>query len=54
MALRALAHTVERMAEPELPPWKLASAAPRRYRLARDLRVLAVESIDTGSEVPDE
>lgn len=54
MALRALARAVEGIAEPELPPWKLASAAPRRYRLAADLRVLAIESIDTGSEVPDE
>lgn len=54
MALRALARSVEGLAEPDLPPWKLASAAPRRYRLARDLRVVSVESIDTGSEVPDE
>lgn len=54
MALRALARPVERFEQPELPPWKLASAAPRWYRLDQSLRVVSLVSIDTGSEIPDE
>ncbi len=54
MALRALALCVEDIQEPALPPWKLASAAPRCYRLDAALRVLSVESVAIGSEAPRE
>lgn len=54
MALRALAKSVEALPEPALPPWKLASAAPRCYRFGVDLGVAAIDSLDNATAAPDE
>lgn len=54
MALRALAKSIEALPEPALPPWKLASAAPRCYRFAADLGVASIESLDNATAAPDE
>lgn len=54
MALRALARSVEDLAEPALPPWKLASAAPRCYRFDAALRVVSIDSLAPATDTPDE
>ncbi|MGE3172056.1 MAG: 2,3-bisphosphoglycerate-dependent phosphoglycerate mutase [Planctomycetota bacterium] len=54
MALRALARPVEGLAEPRLPDWKLASAAPRWYQLDATLRPLAILDLGVGDDAPDE
>ena len=54
MALRALGRPVEGLDAPELPAWKLASAAPRVYCLDASLRPSSIESIDNGHAMPEE
>jgi 2,3-bisphosphoglycerate-dependent phosphoglycerate mutase len=58
MALRALAKSIERLPEPALPPWKLASAAPRCYHLDAEQQVRSIESFapdgrNTDGAAPD-
>lgn len=50
LALRALLRPLEGIADDRLPDWMLANAAPRTYRLAADLRVLAVTSAQGDSD----
>jgi len=54
MSLRALARPVEGLTGPELPPWKLASAVPRWYRLDAALRPIGVKVLGDAVDVPDE
>lgn len=54
MALRAFARSVEGLAAPELPPWKLGSAAPRCYELGPATKVLSVVDLMNAGDVPEE
>ncbi len=54
MALRALGRSIEGLVEPALPPWKLASAAPRWYGLDAQLRVVAIIDLGGSAPVPGE
>ena len=51
-SLRALLHTIEGSAEPRLPGSNLGNGAPRRYRLDREGKIVAIERFgdETGPE----